>query len=124
LDLSGKWNPLKTLNCDDPGISAGVEMAPTSAIRFIVEHDAQGQGIRQDMLDGTVQYMVFEATCDDINSNYAHRWWWVAGIEITEGPKQDTDGVYSTQYSASLKYTSLLGAAMIHVFDTAVEDFD
>jgi hypothetical protein len=123
MDLTGKWNPLKTLNCDDPGITAGVETAPTAMVRFIVEHDEQGIGIRQEMLDGDVHYMVFEATCNDINTYYAHRWWWVVGLEITAAPHQDTDGVYSTQYEGTIRYSAPLGAAMVHVFDTTIASF-
>lgn len=123
LDITGKWDVLKTLNCEDPGISALVEKAPTATAKFTIEHDAQGRSALAWLRAGTVVYMVFEATAGLIEAGFKYRLKWTAPLKITKITKGDTDGVFSSTFETTIEYTTAMGSAIKFEFDTAMAAF-
>lgn len=123
LNLTGKFNPLMTLNCDDEGLTSSVEIAPTSTVGLTVSHDTQGQGLLQDMRDGQIKYLVFEALAANINNGFRHRFKWTTPIRLTGNSRVDTDGVYSSRYDAQILYTTEMGSAIKFEIDTTVAAF-
>ena len=123
LGITGKWNPLKTLDCDQPGISAGVEAAPTADVKFSIEHNDASQAIFDDVRKGDIIYMTFEALgpVDSISTGYRHRFWWTAALGVNKVNKGDMDGVYAMTYDCQINYDQTLGHAIEFVIDT---DFD
>lgn len=123
LNFNGKWAPLRTLNCYEPGLTNGVETAPTSELQIVVEHNEFGQGLLQDMREGQTKIIVFEALASDINANYPHRLKWIASARIVGNSRGDLDGVYCSTYNLVIQYSTLLGYAIRFIIDTTLASF-
>jgi hypothetical protein len=118
--IGPKWNPMRTLNCNVVGLTAGVEVQPGATFNFGIEHDVTSQDLIANIRAGDILYTIIEAVGAPIpgNTAYNYRIRQICPLYVSDVQRDEVEGVFCSKITADIAYATALGAAIIVEIDT------
>jgi hypothetical protein len=115
ITLGDRFNPVWVLNSANNSYVAHVEAEPTATVVLLMEADAEGMAALTQMRAGTTKFMRVKATSPVLAgaATVFHSLTWDMAVKVSEpGDFDDTDGLYTIEWTFEMVHDGTWGKAM------------
>jgi hypothetical protein len=120
LNLGDKYDPIMTINDAVTSLADYVEKAVDATFKFTVELDSTAFTLLSRMRSATTQFIRVESLGPVIENNIRSRVQMTFPVKFLDAPRDNMDGVFTTEFNATLVYDPTLVGAYQIIVDNAI----